>query len=52
MEYYIKPKRRPRGVHPRDILDELVDIARFRGIPPTLSKELIDLACQTYFLKS
>lgn len=52
MEYYIKPKRRPRAVHPRDILDELVDIARFRGMPAVLSKDLIDLACQTYFLKS
>jgi predicted ATPase with chaperone activity len=51
MEYYVKTKRKPRAVHPRDILDELVDIARFRGLPPTLSKELMDLACQTYFLK-
>lgn len=52
MEYYIKPKRKPRAVHPRDVLDELVDIARFRSLPPTLSKELIDLSCQTYFLKN
>jgi SpoVK/Ycf46/Vps4 family AAA+-type ATPase len=51
MEYYIKAKRKPRAVHPRDILDELVDIAHFRGVPPTLSKELIALACQAYFLK-
>ena len=32
-EYYTKPKRTPRGVHPRDILDELVDIARFQRHP-------------------
>jgi predicted ATPase with chaperone activity len=51
MEYYVKPKRWPRCVHPRDILDELVDIARFENIPPSLSRELIDLACQAYFLK-
>ena len=50
-EYYTERKRNPRGAHPRDILGELVDIARFRGIPPTLSKELIDLACQSYFLE-
>ena len=50
-EYYIKPKRKPRAVHPRDILEELVDIARFRGVPPTLSRELTTLACQAYFLK-
>ncbi len=51
MEYYVKPKRKPRAVHPRDILDELVDIARYRGVPPIMSKELIDLACEAYFLK-
>jgi predicted ATPase with chaperone activity len=50
-EFYIKPKRKPRAVHPRDIIEELVDIARFRGVTPTLSNELITLACQTYFLK-
>ena len=50
-EYYLKPKRAARGVHPRDILDELLDIARYRGVPPKMAKELLDLACQAYFLK-
>ncbi len=50
-EHYAKCQRKPRGVHPRDLLGELVDIARFRGVAPTLSKELIDLACQSYFLE-
>ena len=49
-QYYDKPKREPRGVHPRDLLDALVDIARSQEISPTLSNELIDLACQAYFL--
>ena len=51
VDYYIKPKRKPRAVHPRDIIEELVDIARYRNIPPTMSKELLDLACEAYFLK-
>ena len=50
-EFYVKPKRKPRAVHPRDIVEELVDIARFRGVLPTLSNELTTLACQAYFLK-
>jgi predicted ATPase with chaperone activity len=50
-EYFLKTKRKPRAVHPRDIIDELVDIARFRNVQPTMSKELIDLACQAYFMK-
>lgn len=51
MEYYIKPKRKPRAVHPRDLLEELVDIARYRNVRPTMSKELLDLVCHAYFLK-
>jgi predicted ATPase with chaperone activity len=50
-EFYVKPKRQPRAVHPRDIIGELVDIARFRGVKPALTDELITLACQAYFLK-
>lgn len=50
-EQYVKTRRKPRSVHPRDILDELVDIARYRGVAPALSPELLDQACATYFLK-
>ncbi len=51
LEYYINAKRKPRAVHPRDLIDELVDIARYRGVQPTMSKELLDLACKAYFLR-
>ena len=51
-EYYMKLKREPRGVHPRDLLDAIIEIARFQGCSPTLSNELIDLACQAYFIKN
>lgn len=51
MEHYVKFKRKPRGVHPRDILGKLRDIAHFEGIQPGLSKELIDAACQAYFME-
>lgn len=51
LENYINAKRKPRAVHPRDIMDELIDIARYRGVQPTMSKELLDLACKAYFLK-
>lgn len=51
LEYYVKRRRQPRAVHARDILEELVDIARFYGIRPTLDHRLVDLACQSYFLE-
>lgn len=49
-EYYVKPNRQLRACHPRDILDHLTDIARFHGVPPQLTKELIDQACEGYFV--
>jgi predicted ATPase with chaperone activity len=49
-EYYVKPTRQLRSCHPRDILDHIVDIARFRGIPPRITKELIDQASSGYFV--
>ncbi len=49
-DYYVKPNRQLRACHPRDILDHLTDIARFQGVPPQLTKELIDQACKGYFV--
>jgi hypothetical protein len=49
-EYYVKPKRELRAVHPRDILRTLIGIARYHNIPPVLSPKLLDRACQTYFV--
>jgi predicted ATPase with chaperone activity len=39
-----------RSCHPRDILDHVVDVARFLEEPPTLSDDLLDRACESYFL--
>jgi len=50
-EYYLKPQRPPRGAHPRDIVEGLVHLARFRNTPPQMTRETIDLACMPYFLK-
>ena len=49
-EYYIKPKREMRSVHPRDILRVLAGISRYRGERPRLAQELLDLACRAYFV--
>ncbi len=50
-EYYIKPGKPLRACHPRDIADEILDIARFKNVTPRLSKELIDRACKAYFVQ-
>lgn len=50
-EYYVKPKRELRSVHPRDILRMLTGIARYMGVPPRLTPDLIDRACNAYFIQ-
>jgi hypothetical protein len=39
-----------RACHPRDLLDEIVDICHYRGVVPQLTNELIDRACLAYFV--
>lgn len=48
---YPKRKLELRAVHPRDIIDQLIDIARFSRVPPTMSRELIAAACRSYFVE-
>jgi hypothetical protein len=51
IERYYRPKARHlRGVHPRDIIDLLLDISSFQGVTPQCSRQLIDLACASYFI--
>ena len=50
-EHYIKHRRSPRACHPRDIVDQLLDIARYMNVQPTLSRDLIDRACNAYFVE-
>jgi predicted ATPase with chaperone activity len=40
----------PRGCHPRDVIDHLMDIAKYLGIKPELSPDLVDRAGRSYFL--
>jgi DNA polymerase III delta prime subunit len=49
-EWYLKRNRPLRSVHPRDILDQLLDIARYLNRPPQLTKELLDRAADAYFV--
>ncbi len=50
-EHYIKVHRAPRACHARDLLDQIIDIAHYLNVPPTMSKELIDRAAESYFVE-
>ncbi|MGI9625966.1 MAG: hypothetical protein ACR2QM_03955 [Longimicrobiales bacterium] len=41
---------RPRGCHPRDILNHLKAAAVYEGVAPELTPEALDQACRSYFL--
>jgi len=56
IEYLIRRYYEPRGVemrgcHPRDIVEQVVDICRYQSRQPVLSRELLDQACRNYFLE-
>ena len=48
-EWYVRPKRPLRNSYPRDIIDQILDIAKYEGLPPRLTPDLIDRACDAYF---
>jgi predicted ATPase with chaperone activity len=50
-EWYINHDRPLRAVHPRDLLNQLIDIASYFNQPPALTKELLDRAAASYFVK-
>jgi len=50
MSIYRRKNIGMRSCHPRDILEQLVDTARFLGQPPALTPQLLEMACDSYFV--
>jgi hypothetical protein len=45
------PMGRPlRSCHPRDLLDQVTALCRYRGVEPSITRELLDAACASYFV--
>jgi DNA polymerase III delta prime subunit len=49
--YYRSRKRPLVGSHPRDIVDQIMDRARFKKIKPEMNQEAIDAAAANYFVE-
>jgi hypothetical protein len=50
---HYRPYNRPmRACHPRDILDQVTALCRYRGQEPAITRELLDAACKAYFVDS
>jgi len=49
---YQKHRINLRSCHPRDLVDHILSIAKFNGVPATLDRTLLDRATRTYFFLS
>jgi predicted ATPase with chaperone activity len=50
-EHYEKSGAKLNACHPRDLIDQIIDITRYRQTQLSLTKELIDEAWANYFVK-
>lgn len=48
--YYRKVRRPMTGSHPRDLVEQIIDRARFMKIRPELTTETVDAAAANYFV--
>jgi hypothetical protein len=49
--YYVISSRPLCACHPRDLVQNLMDRARYRGQEPRLTSQEMDSVCETYFIK-
>jgi len=49
---YKKVGIKPNACHPRDLVDQLMDVARYRNTKPVLDRELLDEAWINYFVET
>ncbi len=50
-KYYAPKGLQMRACHPRDLINHVVDICRYTGREPLISRELLDAACGSYFIE-
>jgi hypothetical protein len=50
-EWYIKRNRKLRASHPRDLCDQILDIAGYLSIEPAMTPDLLDRAADAYFVE-
>jgi len=48
--HYGPTKRPMRACHPRDLLDQVAALCKYRGRDMTITRELLDAACEGYFV--
>jgi len=49
--YYQPRKLQMRACHPRDLVEQVVDMCRYQQKDPVITRDLLDAACAGYFLE-
>ena len=49
--YYQPRKLEMRACHPRDLVEQVVDMCRYQQRDPHITRDLLDAACASYFLE-
>ena len=50
-KYYQPRKLQMRACHPRDLVEQVMNICRYQNREPMITRELLDAACGSYFLE-
>jgi len=50
-KYYQARKLQMRACHPRDLVEQVIDMCRYQQRDPMITRELLDAACGAYFLE-
>jgi predicted ATPase with chaperone activity len=50
-KYYQARKLQMRACHPRDLVEQVIDMCRYNQREPVITRELLDAACASYFLE-
>jgi hypothetical protein len=50
-KYYQPRKLQMRACHPRDLVEQVIDMCRYEERQPAISRDLLDRACASYFLE-
>jgi len=48
--YYGGDQRAMNACHPRDLVEQILDYCSFNDLPPSLTRDNLDRACQVYFV--
>jgi hypothetical protein len=50
-KYYQPRKLQMRACHPRDLVEQVVDMCRYEQREPAINRDMLDRACASYFLE-